>query len=224
MYISISLLLLRPITSNRLPLPPAPTPVVGRQQPLEVWIIHGCSCSVRVPPVSEKRRYWLRFWVLLMYRFKRNCVSSLLVYKAEFVEACFVEWVVDNLQFDFEILRKNHETSMWHDIHWLTSWSLSMISEVSLLDFIDFSVSEKSHKVIQGMGFLSKQPDMVDWCGEGWYHLNICISPKSRYSEDFSPAVRKHDAEWGGGLFKKRRSCSTVFDRLQFPQGEFRHD
>ena len=80
---------------------------------------------------------------------------------------------------------------MRHDLHWLTSWSLSMISEVSSLDFIDFFVSEKSHKVMQGMGFLRKRHDMVDWCGEGWYHLNICISPKSSYSEDFSPAVLK---------------------------------
>ena len=79
--LSLSLLLLRPRTSNRLPIPPAPTPVVGRQQPLEVWIIHGCSCSVRVPPVSEKRRYWVRFWFCWCIGL-RNCVSPLLVYKA----------------------------------------------------------------------------------------------------------------------------------------------
>lgn len=127
------------------------------------------------------------------------CLSTFSLPSTTF-KACFVEWVVDNLQFDFEILRKNHETSMRHDLHWLTSWSLSMISEVSSLDFIDFFVSENSHKVMQGMGFLRKRHDMVDWCGEGWYHLNICISPKSSYSEDFSPAVLKHHAEWGGGL------------------------
>ena len=216
--LSLSLLLLRPRTSNRLPIPPAPTPVVGRQQPLEVWIIHGCSCSVRVPPVSEKRRYWVRFWFCWCIVLRETvCLSTFSLPSTTF-KACFVEWVVDNLQFDFEILRKNHETSMRHDLHWLTSWSLSMISEVSSLDFIDFFVSENSHKVMQGMGFLRKRHDMVDWCGEGWYHLNICISPKSSYSEDFSPAVLKHHAEWGGGLIKKKEVVFHCVWSVAIPQ------
>ena len=61
-----------------------------------------------LPPVSKTEGTGLRFWVLLMYRFKRNLFQ--LFVQPEFVEKLVLLGFGVNLSnFDLD---KNHETSM----------------------------------------------------------------------------------------------------------------